>query len=150
MELTNNTILITGGTSGFGYEFASRLIDMGNTVIITGRDQAKLDLTKKKLPLINTFKSDVSDPVAIKKLCSDVIAQFPSLNIIINNAGEMRKINLQDESIDLDNIVREIDINLSGPIRMVQAFLPHLKTKSSAAIINVTSGLSNSPGLWCY
>jgi len=145
MELTNNTILITGGTSGFGYEFASRLIDMGNTVIITGRDQAKLDLTKKKLPLVHTFQSDVSDPVAIKKLYADVTAQFPSLNIIINNAGEMRKINLQYESVDLDNIVREIDINLSGPIRMVQAFLPHLKTKTSAAIINVTSGLALTP-----
>ena len=145
MELTNNTILITGGTSGFGYEFASRLIDMGNTVIITGRDQAKLDLTKKKLPLVYTFQSDVSDPIAIKKLCSDVITQFPSLNIIINNAGEMRKINLQDDHIDLDNIVSEIDINLSGPIRMLQAFLPHLKTKASAAIINVTSGLALTP-----
>ena len=118
---------------------------MGNTVIITGRDQAKLDLTKKKLPLIHTFQSDVSDPAAIKKLCLDVIAQFPSLNIIINNAGEMRKINLQDESIYLDNIVRKIDINLSGPIRMVQAFLSHLKTKSSSAIINVTSGLALTP-----
>ena len=145
MELTNNTILITGGTSGFGYEFASRLIDMGNTVIITGRDQAKLDLTKKKLPLVHTFQSDVSDAVAIKKLCADVTAQFPSLNIIINNAGEMRKLNLQDEANDLDDIVREIGINLSGPIRMIQAFLPHLKSQPSAAIVNVTSGLALIP-----
>ena len=145
MELRNKTILITGGTSGFGYEFASRLIDMGNTVIITGRDQAKLDLTKKKLPLVHTFQSDVSDPVAIKKLCADVTAKFPTLNIIINNAGEMRKINLQDETIDLDDIVREIGINLAGPIRMIQAFLPHLKTQPSAAIVNVTSGLALIP-----
>jgi uncharacterized oxidoreductase len=78
MELTNNTILITGGTSGFGYEFASRLIDMGNTVIISGRDQAKLDLTKKKLPLVHIFQSDVSDPTAIKTtICSDVTSTIP-------------------------------------------------------------------------
>jgi uncharacterized oxidoreductase len=145
MELRNNTILITGGTSGLGYEFASRLIDMGNTVIITGRDQAKLDQTKKKLPLVHTFKSDVSDPIAIKVLYESVIAKFPSLNILINNAGEMRKLNLQDNSIDLDDIVREVDINLSGPIRMVQQFLPHLKAMPKAAIINVTSGLALVP-----
>jgi len=145
MELTNNTILITGGTSGFGYEFANRLIALGNTVIITGRDQVKLDLTKKQLPGIHTFQSDVSDPEAIKQLYKNVTAQFPQLNILINNAGEMRKIDLQDESIDLDNIVREININLSGPIRMVQQFLPHLKTKSNAAIVNVTSGLALVP-----
>ena len=145
MELTKNIILITGGTSGFGYEFTNRLLALGNTVIITGRDQGKLDLTKKKLPGVHTFQSDVSDPEAIKQLYKNVTTQFPELNILINNAGEMRKIDLQDESIDLDNIVREIDINLSGPIRMVQAFLPHLKTKSNAAIVNVTSGLALIP-----
>jgi len=145
MELSNNTILITGGTSGFGYEFANRLLALGNTVIITGRDQAKLDLTKKKLPGVHTFQSDVSKAEDIKQLYKNVTTQFPQLNILINNAGEMRKIDLQDESIDLDNIVREININLSGPIRMVQQFLPHLKTKSNAAIVNVTSGLALVP-----
>ena len=145
MELSNNTILITGGTSGFGYEFANRLIALGNTVIITGRDQVKLDLTKKKLPAVHIFQSDVSKAEDIKLLYKNVTTQFPQLNIIINNAGEMRKIDLQDETIDLDNIVREININLSGPIRMVQQFLPHLKTKSNAAIVNVTSGLALVP-----
>jgi uncharacterized oxidoreductase len=145
MELKNNTILITGGTGGFGYEFATRLIDLGNTVIITGRNQAKLDQTKQHLPKIHTFQSDVSDPKAIPLLYQQVISQFPELNILINNAGEMRKISLHDTSIDLLNITREVEINLMGPIRMVQQFLPHLKTKKSAAILNVTSGLALVP-----
>ncbi len=104
MELKKNTILITGGTSGFGYEFATKLIDLGNTVIITGRDQTKLDLTKKKLPGIHTFQSDVSDPEAIVQLCGKINSQFPDLNMLINNAGEMRKISLHDTSIDLHDI----------------------------------------------
>ena len=145
MKLYNNTVLITGGTSGFGYEFASRLMDLGNTVIITGRDQAKLDLTKKKLPKIHTFKSDVSNPEQISSLYEQVTNQFPNLNMLINNAGEMRKINLHDTSIDLLDITREIEINLMGPIRMVQAFLPHLKHQPFAAILNVTSGLALVP-----
>ncbi len=145
MELRDNTILITGGTSGFGLEFAARLINLGNTVIITGRDQAKLDQTKKLHPKLHTFQSDVSDPNAIRFLYESVIKQLPALNMLINNAGEMRKISLHDTSIDLMNITREVEINLMGPIRMVQQFLPHLKKQKSAAILNVTSGLALVP-----
>lgn len=145
MDLRQNTILITGGTSGFGYEFASRLLALGNTVLITGRNQARLDDTKRRLPQLHTFRSDVSDPAAIKQLYADVIAQFPALNILINNAGEMRQLNLQDPALDLLDLTREVDINLSGPMRMVQQFLPHLKTQKTAAILNVTSGLALTP-----
>jgi uncharacterized oxidoreductase len=145
MELRNSTILITGGTSGFGYEFASQLLELGNKVIITGRDQARLDQTSKKLPNVHTFQSDVSDPEAITLLYQQIIKQFPELNILINNAGEMRKLSLLDPLMDQENVNREIAINLSGPVRMVQQFLPHLLTKKSAAILNVTSGLAFVP-----
>jgi uncharacterized oxidoreductase len=145
MDLRNSTVLITGGTSGFGYEFAAQLLDLGSTVIITGRDQARLDQTKSKLPNVYTFQSDVSDPEAISQLFDNVTRQFPELNILINNAGEMRKLNLLDPTIDQDNINREIAINLSGPVRMVQQFLPHLLMQKSAAILNVTSGLAFIP-----
>ncbi len=145
MELRNNTILITGGTSGFGYLFASKLLALGNTVIITGRNLAKLEETKVQLPGLHIFKSDVSNAESIVLLFEQATKQFPGLNILINNAGEMRKINLQDTSIDLFDITREIDINLSGPIRMIQQFLPHLKTKTNAAIMNVTSGIALVP-----
>lgn len=145
MELKNSTILITGGTSGFGFEFAKQLSALGVTVIITGRNAAKLEQTRKYLPGIHTFQSDVSDVGSIQKLYADVTEQFPALNMLINNAGEMRKINLRDASNDLEDITREIAINLSGPIRMVQQFLPHLLTKKTAAIMNVTSGLALAP-----
>lgn len=145
MELKNNTILITGGTSGFGLEFAKRLLELGNTVIVTGRDPVKLASAKKNLAGLQTFQSDVSNPKEIAELYEKVTAQFPKLNILINNAGQMRKISLHDTSIGLSDITREIEINLMGPIRMVQAFLPHLKQMKSAAILNVTSGLALVP-----
>lgn len=145
MELTNNTILITGGTSGLGLEFATRLLAMGNTVIITGRDPAKLDQATKRLPGVHARQSDVSQPEAIVQLYEQVVRQFPHLNVLINNAGEMRKINLHDTSPDLPDITREIDTNLLGPIRMVQQFLPQLKRQPTAAIVNVSSGLALIP-----
>ncbi|SDO84988.1 uncharacterized oxidoreductase [Paenibacillus sp. yr247] len=145
MKMSGNTVLITGGSSGIGYEFADQLLKLGNTVIITGRDQAKLDATKRKLPAVHTFQGDAGNPQAIASLYDAVVKQFPKLNVLINNAGFMRKINLHNQEIDLDEINREIETNLSGPIRMVKQFLPHLKTQETAAIINVSSGLAFVP-----
>lgn len=145
MQLTNNTILITGGTSGLGLEFATRLLTMGNTVIITGRDSAELDQVRRRLPGVYALQSDVSEPEAIKQLHAQVVGQFPRLNVLINNAGEMQKISLHDTALDLLDITREIDTNLMGPIRMVQQFLPLLKRQPTAAIVNVSSGLALVP-----
>jgi len=144
MKSSNNTILITGGTSGIGFELASQFLRLGNVVIITGRDQARLDATKAKLPGIHTFQSDASDPQAISALFDKVTGEFPNLNVLINNAGIMRQINLQAASPS-DDLCQEIEINLNGPIRMVQKFLPHLRNKEGAAIMNVSSGLAFVP-----
>jgi uncharacterized oxidoreductase len=94
---------------------------------------------------LHTFKSDVSNPAEITGLNEKVIAQFPKLNILINNAGEMRRLSLHDTTIGPTDITSEVETNLMGPIRMVQAFLPHLKQMESAAILNVTSGLALIP-----
>jgi uncharacterized oxidoreductase len=120
MELHHRTILLTGGTSGLGLEFARQLLALGNTVLLTGRDPAKLAHTQRELPQVHTFQSDVRDPAAIEQLYAQVTAQFPALSILINNAGEMRKLNLQDPTLDL-------------------------RDEPTAAILNVTSGLALTP-----
>lgn len=146
MELKNSTILITGGTSGIGLEFVQQLGQKGvANMIITGRDLSKLEKVKKQFPNIHTFQSDVSKPQEIEKLYNEVTRQFPKLNIVINNAGIMCNMDLQDAAMNLENITREIDVNLSGSIRMVHQFLPHLINQKSAAIVNVSSGLAFVP-----
>lgn len=142
MDLNNSTILITGGTSGIGLELVKQLSELGAAIIVTGRRSDALNETKKKFPNVHTFQSDVSNPKEIERLYKEVTQQFPDLNIIINNAGLMRLIDLQDTSLDLENINREIATNLSGTIQMVHQFLPHLVTKKSAAIVNVSSGIA--------
>ena len=77
MKLRSNTILITGGGSGIGYELTKQLTALGNTILITGRDQAKMDRAKAAFPKIHTFRSDVSDPKAIANLYEEAIKQFP-------------------------------------------------------------------------
>jgi uncharacterized oxidoreductase len=144
MKLDNRTVLITGGTSGIGLELAKQLLERDNTVIVTGRDREKLDAAKRALPCVHIFKSDVSNPGAIATLYDSVLAQFPALDTLVNNAGIMRNLNLNQDR-DLNDVTREIEINLSGPVRMVQQFLPHLLTRKGALIVNVSSGLAFVP-----
>ncbi|MGH2613595.1 MAG: SDR family oxidoreductase, partial [Rhabdochlamydiaceae bacterium] len=145
MELKNSTILITGGTSGIGLELVKQLLAKGANIIVTGRNLDTLNETKKKFPKVHTFQSDVTKPQDIEQLYKQVTTQFPELNIIINSAGIMRNIDLQDTSLGLENITREIETNLSGTIRINYQFLPHLKTKKLAAIVNISSGLAFVP-----
>ena len=145
MDLQNNTILITGGSGGIGFELAKRLSALGNIVIATGRSQAALDKARQAIPSLRTIQSDAADPEAIAHLYEQVVREFPRLNVLINNAGIMRKINVQHFEGDLRDATSEIDTDLSGPIRMVMQFLPHLLAQPNGAILNVSSGLAFIP-----
>ena len=145
MNLSSNTILITGGSSGIGLGLAGALVALGNTVIVTGRDAAKLSAAQRKVPNLHVIQSDVTDANAVENLCATLTARFPNLNVLINNAGIMRKLNLQDARIDAVDLMREIDTNLVAPIRMIKRLLPHLLSRPSAAIVNVSSGLAFVP-----
>lgn len=144
MKLSKNTVLITGGTSGIGFELAKQLIELDNEVIITGRDQGKLDNAKKLLPKVHTIQSDVNNPKDIIILYAKVVSEFPTLNILVNNAGYSKIFNLNKKS-ELDELTREVTTNLNGPIWMTHQFLPLLSLQNEAAVINVTSAVGFFP-----
>ena len=146
MKLNNRTILITGGTSGMGLELAKQLLERKrrNTVIITSRSDERLENAKRVLPGVSTFKSDVGDPAAIAALRDDVLGQFPTLDTLINNAGIMR-VQKFNQNQEIEDITREIEVCFSGPVRMVQHFMPHLKARKDALLINVSSGAALIP-----
>ena len=144
MKLEGRTILITGGTSGIGFELAKQLIARHNIVIITGRDQRKLKETELALAGVETMQSDASKPDDIRALLQRVKAEFPACDTLINNAGIMRNLNV-NKPRSLTDVTREIDINLNGPVQMMQEFLPHLKSRPNALIVNVSSGLAYIP-----
>lgn len=144
MKLKQKTILITGATSGIGLELAKQLIARGNTVLITGRDAAKLMQVKRELPAVHTFQSDVTKPEEIAALGQRIAAEFPTCDVLVNNAGIMRNLNVNAKR-SLEDVTQEIDVSLDGPIQMIQEFLPLLRKRPEALIVNVSSGLAFVP-----
>jgi len=145
MQLTGDTILITGGGSGIGRGLAESLHKLGNKVVIAGRRQDALDETTRENPGIVSMNLNVNDPEAIRAFANRVTAEHPGLNVLVNNAGIMKTENLKTLPASLGDSEAVITTNLLGPIRLTAALLPHLQRQARAAIINVSSGLGFVP-----
>jgi uncharacterized oxidoreductase len=144
MKLLNKTILVTGGSSGIGLEFARQLIKKQNKVIITGRDLRRLEKAKQELPELEIIQSDVSAASDLPVFYETVTSKYPELSVLINNAGVGRTIDLKIQQ-NLSDLSQEVEINFQGPVNMVNQFLPHLMKREEALIVNVTSALAFSP-----
>ena len=145
MNLTGNTILVTGGGSGIGRGLAEELHKLGNQVIIAGRRQHTLDETTAANPGMKSIQLDIESPSGIRAFAARLTAEFPQLNVLINNAGIMRTEKLHGQQLDMAGAESIITTNLLGPIRLIAAFLPHLEKQPGATIINVSSGLAFLP-----
>ncbi len=145
MNPSGNTILITGGGSGIGRGLAESFHALGNQVVIAGRRRQALDETTAPNPGMKALTVDVRDPASLRALAAQAIAEFPSLNVLVNNAGIMRPEKLLAQQPDLADAEAIVATNLLGPIRLTAALLPHLEKQPRAAIINVSSGLAFLP-----
>jgi uncharacterized oxidoreductase len=141
MNLSNNTVLITGGATGIGLELARVLLDRGNEVIICGRRRERLEEAKTVHPALHARVANVADPRDREDLLGFIERHFPRLNVLVNNAGVQHLVDFRDPD-HMKRAAEEIAINLLAPIELTNLFLPLLQRQPSAAIINVTSGLA--------
>jgi len=144
MKQSGNTILITGGGSGIGAALAQRFHDQGNRVIVAGRRRDALEQAIAGRADMHALELDIDSAEGVADFATRLLAAYPALNVVINNAGIMRFEPL-DRSRDLADAEATITTNLLGPIRMINALIDHLVAQPDAAIINVTSGLAFVP-----
>ena len=145
MNSTGNTILITGGGSGIGRGLAEAFHALGNQVVVAGRRKQALDETTVANPGMKSLQLDIENPAAIRAFALQVACEFPSLNVLVNNAGIMRAEKLTAQQQDLADAEAMVATNLLGPIRLTAALLPLLQGKPSSTIVNVSSGLAFLP-----
>ena len=144
MKTSGNTICITGGGSGIGAALAHRLHDRGDTVIVAGRNQEALKNACAGRERMHAMALDITDPQAITVFATTLVAGFPGLNVLVNNAGIMKLEDLT-QARDLTDAEATITTNLLGPIRLTNALIGHLGQQPDAALVNISSGLAFVP-----
>lgn len=145
MRMTDNTILITGGTSGIGRALAEAFHDRGNRVIVTGRRQDLLERIAAERPGITGLQLDLDDPHSLARLTDDVRRRFPELNALIANAGISKTEDIRSGDWDVAEAEAIVQTNILGVLRVTAAFLPILREQRNAAIMATTSALAFVP-----
>jgi len=144
MNITNKTVLITGGGSGIGFQIAKLLSEKNNTIIITGRSEARLKDAIAKLNNVSYLVADITKEDDVNKLVGYINEHHPKLDVLINNAGQAFMYELADQPA-FENAGAEMLTNYLSPIRLIDKLLPVLKKQAEAAIVNVTSVLAIAP-----
>ena len=145
MKLTANTILITGGSSGIGYELTKQFYQLGNKLIITGRNEDRLNKVKLEFPEIHVFRGDISKPTDLDSILLYLEQEHKDLNVIINNAGIQYNYEFMDTQDIIHKINYEVQVNLIGPMKLIALCLPLLERQNHSAIVNISSGLGLVP-----
>lgn len=145
MKIKNNTILITGGSSGIGLELSKVLIQKNNKVIICGKSKDKLAAAKKMLPQLITYQCDLSNSEECSGFAKEIAKNHPDLNVLINNAAIVNKIDFFKDKSAIELAENEYQTNLMAPIQLIKLLYKTISSNDSSVIINVTTGLIYAP-----
>jgi uncharacterized oxidoreductase len=145
MKTTNNTILVSGGSAGIGFEIAKQFSEKGNTVIITGRDEERLEKAVAKLKNTTAIVADVTNEEDVNRLVAKIKSDFPALNIVINNAGRAVFFDPANGQNGSEKAGEEMLTNYLSVIRINEKLLPLLKQQTEAAIVHVSSIVAFAP-----
>ncbi|GAA2726669.1 SDR family oxidoreductase [Cellulomonas aerilata] len=145
MDITDSTVFIPGATSGIGLALALALHDAGSTVVVGGRRTELLEQIASEHPGLGTVRIDTSDPASIRAAAAEVIARWPGLDTLVTMAGVMRVEDWHRPEGFLASAEEVVTTNLLGPVRLIAAFVEHLRSRPTATIMTVSSGLAFAP-----
>lgn len=145
MNITNKTVLVTGGGSGIGLAIAKQLSAKNNKVIITSRTADKLQKAAEGLTNVTAITADVTNADDVKKLVATINKDFGGLDILINNAGNAYVYNLGADANATEKATDEFNTNFFSVLNLTEQLLPTLSASPEAAIVTVTSILALTP-----
>ncbi|UOX90710.1 SDR family NAD(P)-dependent oxidoreductase [Amycolatopsis sp. FBCC-B4732] len=145
MDISGNTIFIPGATSGIGLALALALRERGNTVIVGGRRTELLERIAAEHPGVDTVRVDTADAASVPAAAKEVLDRHPGLNVLVTMAGVMRVEDWHRPETFLESAESVVTTNVLGPIRLIAAFVEHLRTRPDATIVTVSSGLAFTP-----
>jgi short-subunit dehydrogenase involved in D-alanine esterification of teichoic acids len=145
MRVDGRTVLITGGSAGIGLATAEAFRAAGSEVIICGRDAARLQQAREIVPGIQAVRCDLARDEEIERLVATVRQDFPTLSILVNNAGVLHTNDVLAGTGGHQWITDEVRVNLIAPMALTSLLLPILQQQESSAIVIVSSGLALTP-----
>jgi uncharacterized oxidoreductase len=145
MNISGNTVFIPGSTSGIGLALALELKARGNTVIVGGRRTDRLERIAAEHPGIDTVRIDTADAASVDAAAKEVLARHPDLNVLVTMSGIMRVEDWRRPESFLASAEEVVTTNVLGPIRLIAAFVEHLRSRPDATIVTVSSGLAFAP-----
>ena len=151
MESTSLIWLVTGASSGFGRCLVEQAVAAGHRVVATARNPQSLEeLTDRAPDSVRTAALDVTKPESVSSAVAEAARHWGRLDVVVNNAGYGLVGAL--EEYDDDQIARNLDTNLLGPLRVIRAALPVLRTQRSGHLINFSAAaaITNYPGFSVY
>jgi uncharacterized oxidoreductase len=145
MNTTNKTVLVTGGGSGIGFQIAKLFSEKGSKVIITGRNEEKLKSAAAKLQNVDYYVADVTNAANIESLITLIVANYPSLDVLINNAGNASIYQVGNGQDTFVKASEEIVTNYLSVVNLTEKLLPYLEKQAEPAVVNVTSIVAFAP-----
>ena len=137
MRLSGKVALVTGGSRGIGFATAKILSENGATVVITAKNQERLEKASSGIPNSIGIVANIRDKDDVKNVVAKTVEKFGKIDILVNNAGIFPKIK-ELHKIDEDEWNEVLDVNLSGQFRFTKEAIPYLQ-KTSGSIINISS-----------
>ena len=144
MKLTKKRIVITGGTSGIGYEMVKQL-HHDNEIIVISRSTDKLNELSQAFKGVVTYQADLAKLDDIKKVGKIIAADYETIDVLINNAAIQYMPTFIDDDFSYDSISHEINLNFTSICSLTSLLLPSLTHDNEAVILNINSGLALAP-----